>query len=173
LDVAAIDGVVMAIGRSGMSGLHQAVGLAVWVAISFLPAWIGSRVTDPSWYQALDQPGWAPPAWLFGPVWSVLYLLMGVAAWVVWRKGGFAAARVALTLFLVQLVFNAAWSWIFFGLRRPDLAFVEIVALWLLILATAVAFWKEQRLAGPLLVPYLLWVTYAAALNLSLWRLNA
>jgi translocator protein len=97
---------------------------------------------------------------------------MGIAAWLVWRRHGFAQARVALALFLVQLIFNAAWSWLFFGLRRPDLAFAEIVLLWMLILATLVAFWRHHRLAGALLVAYLAWVTFAGALNFSIWRLN-
>jgi translocator protein len=155
-----------------MSPLRQALGLIGWIGISFVPALVGAQATDPAWYEALEQPVWAPPSWLFGPVWTVLYLLMGIAAWLVWRRGGFREATVALGLFLVQLAFNAAWSWIFFGLRRPELAFAEIVVLWVLILATTVAFWRHHRLAAALLVPYLLWVAYAAVLNFALWRLN-
>jgi translocator protein len=146
------------------------LGLIVWIAVPFAAAWIGGRVTDPSWYLELRRPAWAPPGWLFGPVWTALYLLMGVAAWRVWRRAGFDGA--ALPLFLVQLALNAAWSWLFFGLRRPDLAFAEIVVLWLLILATLRAFLKVDRPAGWLLAPYLAWVTYAAALNFALWRMN-
>jgi benzodiazapine receptor len=156
-----------------MSRMRQGLGLIGWMAVSFGAAWIGAQVTDSAWYQTLERPDWAPPSWLFGPVWTVLYLLMGIAAWLVWRRRGFAGAPLALSLFLVQLVFNAAWSWLFFGLRRPDLAFAEIVLLWGLILATAVAFGKERRLAAWLLAPYLIWVAYAAMLNLSLWQLGA
>jgi translocator protein len=155
-----------------MSRMRRVIGLVGWVGISFAAAAVGAQATDPVWYQALERPGWAPPSWLFGPVWTVLYLLMGIAAWLVWVRGGFAGARLALGLFLAQLVLNAAWSWLFFGLRRPDLALAEIVLLWLLILATMLAFGRQRRPAAWLLVPYLLWVTFAAALNLSVWRLN-
>jgi translocator protein len=146
------------------------LGLLVWIAVPFVAAAVGARATDPAWYLELERPAWAPPAWLFSPVWTALYLLMGFAAWRVWRRSGFAGG--ALPLFLTQLALNAAWSWLFFGLRRPDLAFAEIVVLWAFILATLVAFWRRERLAGLLLAPYLLWVTYAAALNLALWRMN-
>lgn len=123
-------------------------------------------------YAKLVRPDWAPPASVFGPVWTVLYLLMGVAAWLVWRVGGFQAARFALTLFLVQLALNALWSWLFFGWHRGALAFADIVLLWLAILATLVAFWRISLLAGVLLVPYFLWVSFAAALNYSIWQRN-
>lgn len=147
------------------------LALVAWIALPFVAAAIGGRVTDPAWYLTLERPAWAPPAWLFGPVWTALYFMMGLAAWLIWSRHGFAGA--ALPLFLVQLVLNAAWSWIFFGLRRPDLAFAEIVLLWLLVLATLIAFWRRQRVAGLLLAPYLIWVTFAAALNFAIWRLNA
>ena len=123
-------------------------------------------------YETLLRPSWAPPAWLFGPVWTVLYLLMGVAVWLVWRPAGFRAAAAPLTLFLVQLVLNALWTWIFFAWNRGGLAFAEILVLWVLILATLVAFWRARPLAGVLFVPYLAWVTFAAALNLAMWRMN-
>lgn len=156
-----------------MSRIREWIGLLVWIGVSFVPAWVGARATDPGWYAALEQPGWAPPTWLFSPAWTLLYLLMGIAAWMVWRRAGFRAASTALVLFLIQLVFNAGWSWLFFGIRRPDLAFAEIVLLWALILATLLAFRKHHRAAAWLLVPYLLWVAYAAALNFSLWQLNS
>jgi translocator protein len=155
-----------------MTRMQQVLGLAGWILLSFLPAWVGSQVTDPSWYQDLRQPSWAPPTWLFGPVWTVLYLLMGTAAWLVWRQRGFAAARGALVLYLVQLIFNGTWTWIFFGLQRPALAFAEIIVLWILIAATALAFAKHSLPAAWLLAPYLAWVTFAAVLNFSLWQLN-
>lgn len=149
------------------------IGLAIWIAISYLPAWFGAQFSSGQWYDTLVKPDWSPPAWVFGPVWTVLYLLMGVAAWLVWKRAGFAKARIALALFLVQLAFNAAWSWIFFGLRQPGAAFAEIMLLWLLILATLTAFWRHHRLAGSLLLPYWAWVSFAALLNFAVWRLNS
>ena len=110
---------------------------------------------------------------VFGPVWSALYVLMGVAAWLVWRRAGFAEAPVALGLFIAQLVLNALWSYLFFGLHQPGVAFIDIVVLWLVILGTVIGFWRVQATAGALLLPYLCWVSFASALNLQLWRLNA
>ena len=118
------------------------------------------------------RPEWAPPPQWFGPVWTLLYALIGIAAWLVWRVGGFRAAASALALFLVQLAVNALWSWLFFGWHLGALAFADIVLLWLLILATLIAFWRIRPLAGVLLVPYLLWVSFATALNYATWRLN-
>jgi tryptophan-rich sensory protein len=125
------------------------------------------------WYPELTKPWFNPPAWVFGPVWTVLYLLMGVAAYLVWRKGiEQPGVKLALLLFLAQLALNAAWSFLFFGMRKPGLAFAEILLLWLLIAATLVAFYARSRVAGLLLVPYLGWVGFAAFLNHALWRLN-
>lgn len=126
-----------------------------------------------NWYPTLAKPNWTPPAWVFGPVWTVLYCMMGVAGFLVWKRGGFAAARVAMALFFVQLIFNAGWSIVFFGLRRPGWGVVEIVALWLAIVATTVAFHRVSQPAGWLFAPYLAWTTFAAALNVAIWRLNA
>lgn len=123
-------------------------------------------------YQELSRPGWAPPAWVFGPVWSALYLLIGIAAWLVWREQGSIGARTALRLFIVQLVANALWSWLFFAWRQGAVAFGEILILLLLIVSTFVAFWRVRPLAGALLLPYLLWVGYASALTYAVWRLN-
>jgi translocator protein len=159
-----------------MSPFRQAIGLTVSIAVCFAAAGIGSLMTTSSiggWYAALAKPAWTPPNWVFGPVWSLLYLAMAVAAWMVWRQVGFPRAASALNLFAVQLVLNVCWSAIFFGAHRPGLAFVEILLLWLLILATMVAFRLLSRAAAWLMAPYLLWVAFAAALNLSIWRLNA
>lgn len=125
-----------------------------------------------AWYAALNKPAWNPPTWLFGPVWSTLYVLMAVAAWRVWRHGGFAAQRRPLGLFLVQLVLNAAWSPLFFGLKQPGVAFAEILGLWLAIAATIAVFRGVDRIAAALLVPYIAWVSFAAFLNGTLWQLN-
>ena len=153
---------------------RQALGLVGWLAVAFAAAGVGAVASSRAgaFYQALVRPDWAPPAWLFAPVWSALYALMGVAAWLVWRAHGFRGAAVALGLFVAQLALNALWTWLFFAWRQGALAFAEIVVLWILIVATVVAFWRAQALAGALLLPYLAWVTYAAALSFSVWRLN-
>jgi len=110
--------------------------------------------------------------WLFGPVWTVLYAMMGISAWLVWRSGGFQTNRLALALFLAQLTLNSAWSWLFFAWQNGGLAFAEIVLLWLFIVATLVTFWRVRPLAGVLLMPYLFWVSFASVLNYSLWHNN-
>jgi translocator protein len=157
-----------------MKGKRIWIGLVLWVAASFAAAQVGVLLgaDDAGFYRELNRPDWAPPSWLFGPVWTVLYAMMGVAAWLVWKERGFTGARLPLTLFLVHLVFNAAWTGIFFGLRNFGLAFAEILVLWAMIAALVVLFYRIRPLAAALLVPYLLWVTFAAALNLALWRMN-
>jgi tryptophan-rich sensory protein len=152
----------------------QIVGLVAWLAVSFIAAGVGGAASIHAgpFYTQLVRPEWAPPSSIFGPVWTVLYALMGIAAWIVWRAGDSRAARLALALFLVQLAINALWSWLFFGWRQGALAFADILLLWVLIVATLIAFWRISRPAGALLVPYLLWVSFAAALNYSVWRLN-
>jgi benzodiazapine receptor len=152
----------------------QIAGLAAWLVVTFVAAAIGAAasVNAGPFYAQLVRPAWAPPGWLFGPVWTALYLAMGVAAWLVWRAAGFRTARAALTLFLIQLALNALWSWLFFGWQRGALAFADILLLWVLIVATVIAFRRVQPLAGWLLVPYLLWVSFAAVLNHAVWQLN-
>jgi benzodiazapine receptor len=152
--------------------MRRAVGLILWMVVSLAAGWFGSRFMPGEWYARLVKPSWTPPSSVFAPVWSTLYILMGVAAWLVWRRVGFAGAPVALALFGFQLVLNALWSYLFFGLHRPAIAFVDIVVLWLAILATTIGFWRVSVPAGVLLLPYLCWVTLASALNLQLWRLN-
>lgn len=146
----------------------------MWLAICFIAAAIGAvaSVQAGAFYVSLTRPAWAPPASVFGPVWTALYALMAIAAWLVWRVGGFRGARVALTLFLIQLAFNAVWSWLFFAWHLGAVAFVDIVLLWLLLVATLVSFWRIRAVAGALLIPYLIWVSFATALNYSVWRLN-
>ena len=148
--------------------------LLVCIVVCLGAAGIGSLLTTPSlrpWYEGLSKPRWNPPNWLFGPVWTILYLAMAIAAWLVWRKAGVTAAP--MQFFLTQLVLNVAWSALFFRLRSPGLAFTEIVVLWFAILATTIEFWRAVPAAGWLLLPYLIWVGYATALNFSIWRLNA
>jgi translocator protein len=157
-----------------LSATKQGLGLAGWLLASFVTGGIGSAasINAADFYGQLTQPSWAPPAWLFGPVWSVLFVLMGISAWLVWRTHGFRGAGAALTLFGAQLVANALWSWLFFAWRQGAFALAEIAVLWLLILATIIAFWRLHRLASLMLTPYLAWVSFAAALNFALWRLN-
>lgn len=152
----------------------QIIGLIGWLIVSFVAAAIGAAasIEAGSFYTQLVRPDWAPPPSIFGPVWTVLYALMGVAAWLVWRIGGFRAGRPPLTLFMVQLALNALWSWLFFGWHRGALAFADILLLWVFIVVTSYCFWRIKPVAGLLLVPYLLWVTFAAALNYSVWQLN-
>jgi tryptophan-rich sensory protein len=155
---------------------HQVLGLAVLLVVCFAVAGIGGAVTSPQigdWYAALTKPSWNPPDWVFGPVWSVLYFCMAVAAWLVWRQKGVVGAGGPLALFGVQLVLNVLWSCLFFGLRSPGLAFAEILLLWAAIAATMVAFWRRSVPAGLLFVPYLAWVSFASVLNFTIWRLNA
>ncbi|MDX1947716.1 MAG: TspO/MBR family protein [Pirellulaceae bacterium] len=153
----------------------QVLALAALVGLTLAAAGVGGAVTSSSvgtWYQTLQKPAWNPPDWIFGPVWTVLYLLMAIAAWQVYRRNGIRAATLPLALFGLQLALNIGWSAIFFGLRSPGLAFAEIVFLWLAIAATALSFWPHSRLATVLLAPYLAWTTFAAALNLTIWRMN-
>ena len=151
-----------------------ALGLVGWLVVCFLPASLGAAFFRPGeWYVALKKPAWNPPPWIFGPVWTALYTMMAVAAWLVWKRGGFAARRGPLALFLAQLVLNAAWTPLFFGLHQPGFACAEIVSLWLAIAATLAAFRPLSRAAAWLLAPYLAWVSFAAALNFALWRLNS
>jgi tryptophan-rich sensory protein len=153
---------------------RQWLGLAGWLALAFATAAIGAAasVGAKPFYAELVRPAWAPPGWLFGPVWSALYALMGVSAWLVWRERGFAGARTALALFIVQLAVNALWSWLFFAWRLGGAAFAEVLLLWCLIVATAIAFRRISAMAAVLLLPYLAWVTFAAALTFAVWRLN-
>lgn len=149
-------------------------GLVLWLLVSLAAGGVGALATRHAreFYGGLVKPSWAPPGWLFGPVWTVLYLLMGVAAWLVWRRAGWGGAGGALTLFVVQLVVNAAWSWIFFAWRRGALALADIVLLLGLIVATMIGFARVDGVAAVLLLPYLGWVMFATALTYSIWRSN-
>lgn len=153
---------------------NQIVGLVGWLALSFIAAGIGAAASihAGAFYAQLVRPDWAPPAAVFGPVWSALYALMGIGAWLVWRASGFRGARVPLFLFVTQLAVNALWSWLFFSWHLGAWAFADILVLWLLIVSTSFLFWRVRMLAGVLLIPYLLWVSFASALCYSVWQLN-
>jgi translocator protein len=152
--------------------MRQWWGLAGFVALCLAVGGIAGFATSQSvvdWYPTLAKPSWTPPGWLFGPVWTVLYVMMGVAAWLVWRVGD---ARAALGIFAVQLALNMAWSFLFFGAKSPISGLVCIVLLWAAIVATIVAFRRKSGVAALLLLPYLAWVSFATALNTAIVTLN-
>lgn len=152
------------------------IGLAFLLIVCVGAGGLGAVATTPQiegWYRTLAKPAWTPPDWIFGPVWTTLYILMAIAAWLVWKPAGLKSAGLPLSLFAVQLILNIAWSWIFFGSRQPGWAFAEVVLLWIAILATVVVFFRCSQVAGWLLVPYLAWVSFAAVLNSAIWRMNA
>lgn len=125
-----------------------------------------------SWYLTLVKPTWNPPSWVFGPVWTLLYAFMGIAAALVWEKRDLPNAKLALWIYGVHLLFNALWSILFFGLKNPELAFFEIIILLILILITTILFWRINPWAGALMVPYICWVSFASFLNYNIWKLN-
>jgi len=153
--------------------LSSIIALACFLAACFLAAATGALFRPGEWYERLKKPSWRPPNRLFGPVWTVLYLMIAVAGWLVWRDAGFANAGLALAVYAAQLLLNAAWTPLFFGLHRPDLGFADIVLVWISIVLTIVFFYPIDAVAALLLVPYLAWVTFASALNFAVWRLNS
>jgi tryptophan-rich sensory protein len=158
-----------------MTATTRWIGLAVFIVVCLGAGGLGAIATTPEidgWYRTLAKPAWNPPDGVFGPVWTTLFILMAVGAWLVWQRKGFKAAAMPMTLFGAQLLLNVTWSWIFFGMHQPGWAFVEIVILWLAIVATTVAFFRYSKISGWLLVPYLGWVSFAAVLNAAIWRLN-
>lgn len=153
----------------------QIAGLAAWLLLCFAAAGVGSSVTIPqipTWYAEINKPSFNPPNWIFGPVWTTLYLMMAFSVWLVWMKAGWLDAPGALGVFCFQLLLNVAWSVIFFGLENPTAAAIEIVLLWAAIGATIALFWRHSRIAALLLTPYLAWVSFAAVLNFSIMALN-
>ena len=154
-------------------GVVKWLGLVAWVAICFAAAAAGAPFAPDDWYAQLNRPVFAPPDYLFGPVWTVLYLCMAVSAWLVWKSDRLRNNWRALTFFLIQLMLNAGWTWLFFGLHRIDWAFYDIILLLAAIAGTIVLFQRTSRMAALLLVPYLAWVMFASALNFEYWRLNA
>ncbi len=152
--------------------MRQWIVLAGFIGLCLAVGIIAGLVTAPAvldWYPTLAKPSWTPPSWLFAPAWTVLYILMAVAAWLVWKAGN---AKAALILFFGQLLLNLAWSVLFFGARSPGLGLIDVTAMWLAIAATIFAFAFRSRLAAFLMVPYLCWVSFAAALNASIFMLN-
>jgi benzodiazapine receptor len=156
------------------SAPRQALALLAFLTVCLSAGGIGSFATIyqiPTWYASLQKPSWTPPSWLFGPVWTTLYTMMGVASWLVWRTSPSPLSR-PLLYFWLQLALNTLWSFLFFAWESPGLAFAEIILLWLAIAATIVAFRKLSPAASLLLLPYLGWVSFASLLNFAIWRLN-
>jgi tryptophan-rich sensory protein len=151
------------------SKLYHGLGLAGFIVLTFCAPLLSVGSMPGAWYAALQKPSWNPPAWLFGPAWTLLYTLMAVAAWLVWKRVGFTRP---LGFYFVQLALNAAWTPIFFGAHQLGWALVEIVAMWIAILATLLSFRRVSKKAGWLFVPYLAWVSFATVLNFTLWKLN-
>lgn len=147
--------------------------LVVFLVIAFIPAVFGGLFGPGDWYRGIAKPSWTPPGWVFGPAWTLLYIMIGTAGYLAWGSADGRQKTIAFTVFGIQLLLNAVWSWLFFGLHRPGLAFAEIVTLLALIVLNIVLFLPISRAAGFLLVPYALWVTFASALNFSIWRLNS
>jgi len=156
--------------KQGTGASVAAVG--IFILVSFLPGLFGSLFRPDEWYEGLVKPSLNPPGWIFGPVWTCLYAVMGVSAWLVWRQRNLGPVHGALSIFGIQLFLNGLWSYLFFGLQKPGLALMDILLLWAAIAATLIAFWQRRRAAGLLLAPYLAWVSFAVYLNLAIWRLN-
>ena len=151
------------------------VGLTISILVCFAAGAVGGLATATSvngWYPEINKPSWNPPGWVFGPVWSALYLMMGISAWLVWKSTSFENSKLALGWFGFHLLLNVLWSIVFFGLKQPGWAVVEIVVLWLSIVLTMVFFFRHSRLAAGILVPYWLWVSFATFLNYTIWTLN-
>ena len=145
------------------------LGLMGFVGVCFLAALSGAFFRPGAWYESLAKPWWRPPNWVFAPAWTILYITIAISGWLIWRTAGFGPA---LAIYFLSLLFNAAWSALFFGIRRPDLAFLDLSLLWISIVATIVAFFPIERWAGYLLLPYLGWVSFAGMLNFAVWQMN-
>lgn len=158
------------------STAYSIVGFILWIGLCYFIAWAGAQVSpgiaSSVWYDALNKPDWNPPSWIFGPVWTLLYTLMGIAAWKVWNKFGFRHAKSALIFFLVQLGLNGLWSQLFFGLKSPGWAFLEIFFLLAAIITATYLFSKKDKWPVWLMIPYILWVSFAAFLNGTIWWIN-
>ncbi len=158
--------------ESYLSNKKLIFGFIGWLVVCYGAAFVAASATPGDWYANLKKPPFNPPDWVLSVVWVALYGLMALAAWLVWKMRGFMRARIPLGLFLLQLALNVAWPWLFFSSQNPGLAFADIVALWFMLLLTLASFWIENPPAGALLVPYFGWVSYAAVINFTIWRIN-
>lgn len=152
--------------------MENIVAAIVFTVIVFAAAAFGAFFKPDAWFRGIAKPSWNPPDKVFAPVWTLLYLSMAASAWLVWKADGIAGAPIAFALFAAQLALNTAWSWLFFGRHQIGAALADIIVLWMLIVATIVAFWGHSPTAGALLLPYLAWVSFATVLNAALWNLN-
>lgn len=152
--------------------MKKTVSLLLWIVTCSLAGIFGAQFEPGTWYELLQKPSWTPPDWVFPLVWPLLYIMMGISAWLLWRKERLSISDRPLRWFFVQLILNGLWSWIFFGMNLIAVGLAEILLLWLTLLFTILLFWNKNRLAGLLLIPYLLWVSYASALNFAIWQLN-
>lgn len=155
-----------------MKKSKQFTALILWLIICSLPGLFGAQFEPGSWYEMLQKPFWTPPNWIFPVVWPILYILMGFSAWLIWKMEDVSLNGSEFRWFFVQLVLNGIWSWIFFGMHLIATGLAEILLLWISIVFTTMLFWDRNRLAGALLIPYLLWVSYASALNFAIWQFN-
>ena len=158
-----------------LKSYHDIIGLFLFISLCLLVSALGGAITSSTvdtWYQGINKPSFNPPDWVFAPIWITLYILMGIAAWRIWRKSRPKLITTSLAVFYAQLVLNLLWSYLFFGIQRIDLALLEIVILLIVIMANTVLFWRLDRLAGICFLPYVAWVTFAMILNGSIWILN-
>lgn len=155
-----------------MKTSKKITGLIGWITISSMAGIFGAQFEPGQWYQLLQKPVWTPPDWIFPVVWPVLYILMGIAAWLVWKMESTSLTQSPFIAFYVQLILNALWSWLFFGMHTIGLALFEIALLWVAVCSTVILFWKKNQAAGLLLIPYVLWISFAFALTASIWQLN-
>ena len=152
--------------------LINILGLAFFVLLTFGVAAIASQFKPGEWYLSLVKPGWTPPGWVFGPVWGILYLAMSISAWIVWLQRSVKEIFIPLGLYMIQLLLNGLWSWLFFGQQLIGTALIDIVLLLAMIAITIIYFRRISKTAGILLLPYFLWVCFATALNFQIWRIN-
>jgi len=155
-----------------MNSRRDYIGLIFWLLLCFSAGAFGGYFEPAVWYEQLSKPNWTPADWIFPVVWPILYLFMGISVWLIWKEFGFKSAKMDLRWFLIQLVLNALWPWLFFGRHDISTALAEISLLWIAIFFTTVLFWQKNTLAAYLLLPYLLWIGYAFALNFAIWKMN-
>jgi len=155
-----------------MRGSEYILGLMFWVGLCLTVGFIAGRFSPGKWYATLHKPSWTPPGWVFPVVWTILYVMMGLSAWIIWQGTGLREVALPISFFLLQLIFNVLWMWLFFGLHRPGLAFLDIALLWAILLVTLILFWMNRPMAGAFLIPYLVWVGFSSALNFAIWRMN-
>jgi len=152
--------------------LSDLMGLAFWIVLTFSVAAFASQFEPGVWYTTIAKPDWTPPGWLFGPVWGMLYLAMSISAWLIWRQRSQSAVSIPLGFYMMQLAVNGLWSWIFFGRQWIGLAFIDLITLVILVAMTLAVFLRIRKAAGLMLIPYLIWISFAAALNFQIWRMN-